>query len=73
MSGLFRVYYVDPTTAEEHDMVFVPEVEVVSDDTGDNLCTLVVCFLDGLTTKIGDVQRHRRVPQCGGRQRKDER
>lgn len=54
-------------------MVFVPEVEVVSDDTGDNLCTLVVCFLDGLTTKIGDVQRHRRVPQCGGRQRKDER
>jgi CRP-like cAMP-binding protein len=25
VSGLFRVYYVDPTTADEHDMVFVPE------------------------------------------------
>jgi CRP-like cAMP-binding protein len=25
VSGLFRVYYVDPTTAEEHDMLFVPE------------------------------------------------
>jgi CRP-like cAMP-binding protein len=25
VSGLFRVYYVDPVTAEEHDMVFVPE------------------------------------------------
>lgn len=24
VSGLFRVYYVDPTTAEEHDMFFVP-------------------------------------------------
>jgi CRP-like cAMP-binding protein len=23
--GLFRVYYVDPATAEEHDMIFVPE------------------------------------------------
>jgi CRP-like cAMP-binding protein len=23
--GLFRVYYVDPVTAEEHDIVFVPE------------------------------------------------
>ena len=23
--GLFRVYYVDPATAEEHDMFFVPE------------------------------------------------
>jgi CRP-like cAMP-binding protein len=25
VSGLFRVYYVDPTTAEEHDMFFLPE------------------------------------------------
>ncbi len=25
VSGLFRVYYVDPVTAEEHDMFFVPE------------------------------------------------
>ena len=25
VSGLFRVYYVDPVTAEEHDVFFVPE------------------------------------------------
>ena len=25
MSGLFRVYYVDPATSEEHDMAFIPE------------------------------------------------
>lgn len=25
VSGLFRVYYVDPATAEEHDMFFVPD------------------------------------------------
>lgn len=25
VSGLFRVYYVDPTTAEEHDMFFIPD------------------------------------------------
>jgi CRP-like cAMP-binding protein len=25
VSGLFRVYYVDPVTTEEHDIVFVPE------------------------------------------------
>ncbi|RZK16351.1 MAG: Crp/Fnr family transcriptional regulator [Hymenobacter sp.] len=25
VSGLFRVYYVDPVTAEEHDMFFLPE------------------------------------------------
>ena len=25
VSGLFRVYYVDPGTAEEHDVFFVPE------------------------------------------------
>ena len=25
VSGLFRVYYVDPATAEEHDLFFVPE------------------------------------------------
>ena len=25
VSGLFRVYYVDPTTSEEHDMAFIPE------------------------------------------------
>jgi CRP-like cAMP-binding protein len=25
VSGLFRVYYVDPATAEEHDMFFLPE------------------------------------------------
>ncbi|RZK21960.1 MAG: Crp/Fnr family transcriptional regulator [Hymenobacter sp.] len=25
VSGLFRVYYVDPVTAEEHDIFFVPE------------------------------------------------